>query len=202
MTGTPLKAPRLVHDGLLHHQDSETRNRIALVAQGRSHTYRELRDASQRLAGALRARGVGRGDRVALYLENSAACATAIYGTLIAGGVFVLVNPQTKAGKLEFILRDCGARALITDGALQSSVDEALRSLEQPPAVLASGEPQGGKPAESLDAALAAALPLIEPVPVIPLDLAAILYTSGSTGTPKGVMQTHQSMVFATGSLI
>ncbi len=196
----PLKAQRLLHDSLLQRADSDARARTALVAEGRSYTFGELLETSRRLAGALRARGVGRGDRVALYLENSPACAAAIYGTLIAGGVFVPLHPQTRAGKLEFILRDCGARALITDSALRATFDEALGRLEERPALLCSGAPQ--EPADSLEAILAGTEPLAEPAPVIPLDLAAILYTSGSTGAPKGVMQTHQAMVFTLGSLI
>lgn len=178
------------------------RQRTALVAQGRSQTFGALLAAAQRFAGALRDRGVGRGDRVALYLENSPASAAAIYGTLIAGGVFVLVNPQTPAGKLAFILEDCGARALIADDALRGKVEEALRGLSAPPAVLSSGTPRGEGSADALEAVLAGVRPLAEAVPVIPLDLAAILYTSGSTGVPKGVMQTHQAMVFTLGSLI
>jgi long-chain acyl-CoA synthetase len=191
--------PRLLHDALLQ-RGKETGDRTALVVDGRSYAFREVLDASQRLAGALLSRGIARGDRVALQLENSWACVTAIFGTLIAGGVFVLVNPQTRANKLGFMLRDCGARVLIAESALEGVYLEALQGLEQPPVVLCTGKCNG--PAESLEAAMAAAQPLAEAVPVIPLDLATIIYTSGSTGSPKGVMQTHQAMVFTTGSLI
>lgn len=200
MAEKSVKVRRLLHDCLLQHGDPVALERVALIAGGQSYTFAKLKDASLRLAGALRNRGVGRGDRVAIQLENSWACVTAIFGTLTAGAVFVLVNPQTRAGKLEFILRDSGARALITDAQLEPVFDAALPRLAEPPAVLCSGEPKGS--AEPLEAALAAAQPLAEPVPVIPPDLAAILYTSGSTGTPKGVMQTHQAMVFTIGSLI
>ncbi|HEV2268342.1 MAG TPA: class I adenylate-forming enzyme family protein [Steroidobacteraceae bacterium] len=196
----PGPAQRLLHDGLLRHSAAAARQRTALIADGQSHTFGDLLDASQRLAGALRARGIHRGDRVAIQLENSWECAAAIYGTLIAGAVFVLINPQTKAGKLEFILRDCGARALIAESALEQVYLEALRGLDQIPVVLCSG--QCASPAESLAAAMAAAPAFAGPAAAIPLDLAAIIYTSGSTGTPKGVMQTHQAMVFAVGSLI
>jgi amino acid adenylation domain-containing protein len=195
-----MKVQRLLHDALLQSTVGEARRRTALVVDGRSYAFGELLDASQRLAGALRGRGVARGDRVAIQLENSWACATAIFGTLIAGAVFVLVNPQTKASKLEFILRDCGARALITEGALARVYLEALGGLTHPPVVLCSGKCSG--PAESLEAALEVAQRLEEPTAVIPLDLATIIYTSGSTGAPKGVMQTHQAMVFTVGSLI
>jgi long-chain acyl-CoA synthetase len=200
VTNRPTKAQRLLHDALVQGGVAETRDRIALIVDGRSYAFGELLDSSQRLAAALRSRGIARGDRVAVQLENSWACATAIFGTLIAGAVFVLINPQTKGSKLEFILRDCGARALVTESALERVYLEALRGLEHPPVVLCSGKCNG--PAESLEAALADAQPLAEPVPVIPLDLATIIYTSGSTGEPKGVMQTHQAMVFTVGSLI
>jgi len=199
VTDRSMKAQRLLHDALLQ-RGRETGDRTALIVDGRAYAFRELLEASQRLAGALRSRGIARGDRVAIQLENSWACVTAIFGTLIAGGVFVLVNPQTRAKKLEFILRDCGARALITESALERAYLEALLGLQQPPVVLCSGKCSG--PAESLEAALAATQPLAEPLPVIPLDLAAIIYTSGSTGSPKGVMQTHQAMVFTTGALV
>jgi len=200
VTDRPMKTQRLLHESLLQHGSSSMRDRAALVADGQSYAFGELLDASRRLAGALRSRGVGRGDRVAIQLENSWESAIAVFGTLIAGAVFVLVNPQTPASKLEFILRDSGARALLTETALERVALDALKGLEHRPAMLCAGV--SGNSAESLEAALAAAQPLAEPVPVIPLDLAAIIYTSGSTGTPKGVMQTHQAMVFTTGSLI
>lgn len=196
----PMKVPRLLHDSLWHRGLSDARDRTALIADGQSHSFGELLQSSGRLAAALRSRGVERGERVAIQLENSWACVTAIFATLSAGAVFVLVNPQTKASKLEFILRDCGARALVTEAAFERVYREALRGLEQPPVVLCSGPCQA--PAESLEAAIQAAQPLAEPISAIPLDLAAIIYTSGSTGTPKGVMQTHQAMVFTAGSLI
>ncbi len=197
-----MKAERLLQDSLIQHAGVDpTRDQAALVVDGRSGTFGELLDAARRLAGALHDRGVGRGDRVAIYLENSWTCSVAIFGTLIAGGVFVLVHPQTKAGKLEFILRDCGAGVLITDGPFAHVVLEALEPLEHPPAVLCTGAPSDRR-LDPFDAALAASRPLGKPPRTIPLDLAAIIYTSGSTGSPKGVMQTHQSMVFTIGSLV
>jgi long-chain acyl-CoA synthetase len=195
-----MKPGRLLHDSLWQRGTSDARERTALIADGRSYTFADLLEASRRLAGALRSRGIGPGDRVAIQLENSWTCVIAIFGTLMAGAVFVLINRQTKAGKLGFILRDCGARVLITDSALERHYREALGALERPPVVLCAGD--CAAPTESLTAALRATQPVVEPGPVIPLDLAAILYTSGSTGTPKGVMQTHQAMVFTTGSLI
>ena len=195
-----MNGERLLHDSLLRHGTSDTRDRPALIVDGRTYSFADLLEAAQRLGGTLRSRGVDRGDRVAIYLQNSWTCAAAVFGTLVAGGVFVLINPQTPAEKLEFILRDCGARALITEASLEPVCLAALGRLGQPLAVLCSGNPAGAT--EPLDSALGAAQALTEPPAVIPLDLAAIIYTSGSTGTPKGVMQTHQAMVFTVGSLV
>jgi long-chain acyl-CoA synthetase len=188
-----MRPVRLLHETLLSHAARpEGRHNVAVIVDGKSHSYGELLDASRGLAGVLLERGVERGDRVAVYLDNSWTCVVSIYATLIAGAVLVLVHPQTRASKLEFILRDSGARALVTDRRLERTFRPALSRLEVPPEVIDEG----------LDAILSRARPLQEQVAAIALDLAAIIYTSGSTGHPKGVMQTHQSMVFTLGSLI
>lgn len=195
-----MKAQRLLHDLLLTRAELREQERIALVSDGQAFTYGQLLETAQRLAGILRHGGVGRGDRIALFLDNSWASAVSIFGTLMAGGVFVLINPQTKTEKLEFILNDSGARVLIADSRFEETYRAALERLPHPPDLV----PSSGSAIDSngWPAPEEAAPPLDEPAPVIPLDLAAIIYTSGSTGHPKGVMQTHQAMVFATGSLI
>ena len=195
-----MKIRRLLHDSLIQGAGPASRDRIALIADGTAYRFGQLLEAAQRLGGALRELGIRRGDRIAIYLDNSWACAVTIYATLIAGGVFVPVNPQIRAGKLEFILKDCGARALVSDSRLEPQFREALQGLESAPALVCSGAPVAD--AVAFEDLIATARPPPGPPPVIPLDLAAILYTSGSTGSPKGVMQTHQSMVFATGSLV
>lgn len=198
MADTSVMTRRLLHDLLLQRHSADALERVALIADGQRHSHGQMLQDARRMAGALRHCGVARGDRVAIDLQNSWQCAVAVFGTLMAGAVFVLVNPQTRSDKLEFILRDCNARVMITEASLEPVFRPALEALAPPPTLLCAG----GRGSESLERALNAAEPLAEPVPVIPLDLAAILYTSGSTGRPKGVMQTHQAMVFTVGSLI
>ena len=195
-----MKIQRLLHDGLIENGDTAAHDRIALIVDGAAYSFGQLLEAAQRLAAALRELGVRRGDRVAIYLDNSWACAVTIYASLIAGGVFVLVNPQVRAGKLQFILKDSGARVLVSDSRLELQFREALQGLDPGPTLICGGAPVTG--ALAFEPLIAAACPRAGTGSVIPLDLAAILYTSGSTGSPKGVMQTHQSMVFAAGSLI
>jgi acyl-CoA synthetase (AMP-forming)/AMP-acid ligase II len=103
----------------------------------------------------------------------------------MAGGVFLVVNPQTKADKLQFILADSGARILLTDGHLAKEFMPVLPQASALVAILASGKLPDGWPIEAFDAVLAATEDRGVAQDVIPLDLAALIYTSGSTGNPK-----------------
>ena len=202
--GAPLPPPqRLLHDGLLQHgADPALADKPAVIVEGQPHSYAELLDAASRLAAALRARGLARGDRVAIYMDNTWPCVVSIHAALLAGAAFLLINPQSKSDKLGLILADSAARWLLTDGHLAQEFTPLLDRGVLEAEVIASGLLPAGYAITAFDAALREAEPLGDAVGTIPLDLAALIYTSGSTGTPKGVMQTHQSMTFACGSLI
>ena len=156
-------------------------DKVALICGGQRFTYREVESQANRQAHALMAAGVRRFDRVVIYLDNSISTVTAIFGSLKAGAVFVVVNPATKGEKLTYILNDCGAKALITD----------------------SDKWQGGAPVpEIVPPTPNALLPSHRPgSQCIDIDLAALIYTSGSTGKPKGVMLTHLNMLSAAKSI-
>jgi long-chain acyl-CoA synthetase len=174
-----------------------------VVAEGSPRTYAELLEASLRLAGRLRAEGLHRGERVAIYMDNTWPCVVSIFGTLLGGGTFMVVNPQTKADKLQYILADSEARILVTDGHLSKVFLSVLPETPAVRTVFCSGNlpSDAGRPIIPFDEALAgpAAKPTEE---VVAIDLAALIYTSGSTGNPKGVMMTHQAMTFTAGSLV
>ncbi|HEY5603054.1 MAG TPA: class I adenylate-forming enzyme family protein [Gammaproteobacteria bacterium] len=197
---------RLLRDGMIaavaRHPD-----KVALVIEGKSYTYAELLDAASRLAQALIQRGVKKGDRVAIYMDNTWPCVVSIYATLLAGAVFLVINPQTKADKLEFILDDSDAILLLTDVHLATVFSDAVKANTKLNGIISSGDLsqaalQLSMSVEAFDAVIEQSESLAEPVNIIPNDLAALIYTSGSTGFPKGVMQTHQAMVFAAWSLI
>ena len=194
---------RLLQDALLARAtDPAFADKPVVVIEGQPYRYAELLDRAQRLAGVLVMRGVTRGDRVAIYMDNSWPCVVSIFAVLLAGGVFLLINPQTKSEKLGFILDDSGARLLLTDGHLAQEFVPLFGHGLSPAQLISSGKLPDGHDIAAFDAVIHAAVPLAVPPATIPLDLAALIYTSGSTGTPKGVMQTHQSMVFARDSLI
>jgi long-chain acyl-CoA synthetase len=192
---------RLLHDSLLVSAAGNP-GKTAAILEGVPCTYAALLDASLRFAAHLAASGLERGDRVAIYMDNTLPCVVSIFGALMAGGVFLVINPQTKADKLLFILNDCTARFFITDGHLSKAFLPILSQASSVKGVLCSGKPPPAPGIQGFDAALAGAEPGKPSEKVIPTDLAALIYTSGSTGNPKGVMMTHQSMAFTTGSLI
>jgi long-chain acyl-CoA synthetase len=176
-------------------------DKVALVAGGARVTYRELDRASDRLAGALAARGIARGDRVIVFMDNCREAVIAIFAALKAGAVFSPINPSTKAEKLAFVLNNCRARALITQEKLRAVASAALADAPSVALTVVAGAREPLRGALSFEAALAAEA---EPPgnPGIDLDLAMLIYTSGSTGFPKGVMMTHQNVVAAATSII
>ena len=85
---------RLVHESLLA-SAAQLPDKEAVVDQAERRTYAQLADAAQRFARVLQDRGLVRGDRVALHLENTVTCAQTIFGVWLAGGVVTVVHPQT-----------------------------------------------------------------------------------------------------------
>lgn len=181
---------------LLHQTFEQSASRypdkIALVCGSQSYSYAALLVKCHALAAQLEARGVSRGDRVAIFMPNSVDAVASIYATLMIGAVFMPINPQTKSEKLRFILRDARAAALLADAALAPVYEPAL----------ADG-PSECTLILPVDAAEAHCEPAVLPDDggAIDEDLAAIIYTSGSTGDPKGVMLTHRNMLVAATSV-
>jgi long-chain acyl-CoA synthetase len=107
--------------------------KVALVCDGQRLTYAQIEAASNRLAHALRDRGVGRGARVVLFLPNCVELVVGIFAAMKAGGVFVVVNYSTKYDKLAYVCENCGANALITSkprSAWAERLSEQLPSLK------------------------------------------------------------------------
>ncbi len=151
---------------------------VALEDRAGTLSYADLEAAVAQIAGALHAQGFAPGDRVASWLPKTrTACLLPLAGPR-AGLVHVPINPLLKRAQVAHILRDSGARLLITQPA---------RS-----ALLEAGDVPGGCVVAE-EAALAGTAAL-GPSAADPNALAAILYTSGSTGQPKGVMLSHANL--------
>ncbi|HEX9009717.1 MAG TPA: class I adenylate-forming enzyme family protein [Holophagaceae bacterium] len=193
---------RLVQDGL-YESARLAGHKEALVTEGVRLTFAELLDRAQRLARALQDRGLDPGDRVAVFMDNGVDAVVAIYGAWIAGGVVMVLNPQTKSTKLAFLLADSGARVLLAQAKLERVLLRALEELRPglPPIVIMAGG-DSGRGEASFEGLLDS--PAADPADpgTVATDLAALIYTSGSTGQPKGVMVTHQNVTFTLDSLL
>jgi len=150
--------------------------------------YGLLDAAAQRVAGLLRAKGVGPGDRVGLQLPNVPYFPFAYYGILRLGAVVVPMNPLLKEREVAFQLGDSGAEVLVAwhqfaDAAQGGSVEAGAECV-----LVTPGE---------FEQALGGADPVAEVVERAPDDVAVIIYTSGTTGTPKGAALTHHNLLDA-----
>jgi amino acid adenylation domain-containing protein len=180
-------------------------DKAALVCGNERHTYAWIEERSNCLANALIANGLQRGDRVAVYLQNSVESVLSIFAILKAAGVFVVLNPTTKKDKLAYILNKCGAAAIITTQANRGLIDEvrqgapALRF-----AILCNKISSGGENGffHDLDELLEGHPADRPQCLAVEKDLACLIFTSGSTGDPKGVVSGHDNVVFASGSII
>lgn len=167
---------------------------------------------SDALAVALAARGVRRGDRVALFLQNVPQFVITMLAAWKLGAVAVPVNPMLRERELRYVLADSGAKALVSLQDLWNSVGaRAVEGTAVTVAVTTSPLDYLAEVPPSLAGVARAATPgaadlgeLLRthggarpaPVTLGPADVALLTYTSGTTGEPKGAMNTHGNVVF------
>ena len=175
----PFAEPPLLHE-LVEAQVARTPEATAVVFGDERLSYRELDRRANRLAGRLRALGVGPDIRVGVCLERSLDLVVALLGVLKAGGAYVPLDPDHPPRRLAWILADAQVRVRIApaDGS------DRLADTPVPRLVLEHGAPGRGA-ADTRPPASGAR----------PESLAYVLYTSGSTGTPKGAMIPHAAIV-------
>ena len=167
-------------------------DKVAVISGPVRATYAELDAASDRFAAGLARRGLLAGDAVALQLPNLPQFVVAYFGILKAGCVVVPVNPLYKAGEVSYVLRDSGARLMVTwagslDEAAKGAADAGVDELFVVPAP-GSPLPPAHRPYEQLLGAVPAVPPLHQ---TDPGDVAVVVYTAGTTGRPKGAELTH-----------
>ncbi len=174
------------YDYLLHHvflRSLEQQPLKPSVADNRTIlTFRELAEKAGGLADLLQQIGIKRGDRVAFFLDHDTHQAVTILAISVAGGAFVPINALLLPQQVEHILRDSGARVLITTEARHQSIVEIIPKCSDIVEVIHVEDlPDNGT--------------LRRTYYGIENDLAAILYTSGPSGLPKGVMISHKNLI-------
>jgi acyl-CoA ligase (AMP-forming) (exosortase A-associated) len=190
----------LIHD-FIFSSAQRTPDAEALVYGKQRLDYKTLAEAVRNAAAGLLGASLGRGERVAVYLEKRVENVTAMFGAAAAGGVFVPVNPLLKPEQVSYILADCNVRVLVTSADRLKLLAEALPQCHDLHTVLvvdagAALPALGRIRVMAWDAVMnGAAGEAAQPHRSIDADMAAILYTSGSTGKPKGVVLSHRNMV-------
>ena len=171
---------------------------IAVVhGRGRT-TYRQLYARTRRLASALAARGIGRGDTVSVMLANTPPMIEAHYGVPMAGAVLHSLNTRLDAAVLAFQLDHAGTRVLITDREFAPAMKAALVLAKVRPLVIDYDDlefPQTGARLSEIEYEqfLAGGDPAYGwQWPADEWDAIALNYTSGTTGNPKGVVYHHR----------
>ncbi|OBK66026.1 hypothetical protein A5653_20030 [Mycobacterium colombiense] len=166
-------------------QVARTPDAMAVTFEARAMTYRELDEASNRLAHLLAGRGAGPGQTVALLFSRCADAIVSMLAVLKTGAAYLPIDPAHPATRIGFVLADAAPIAAITT----SELAERLDGHEVP--VIDVNDP-------AVAAQPNTALPTSAPVPE---DLAYVIYTSGTTGVPKGVAITHHNVTELLGSL-
>ncbi|MDR2556891.1 MAG: amino acid adenylation domain-containing protein, partial [Bacteroidales bacterium] len=155
---------------LFEHQVRKTPDAVALIAADKTFTYKELNADANRLANALIAKGVKRGDKVSFILPRDSRVFISIWGIMKAGGCFIPIDPEYPKGRIEHYVKDSESRYILTDVQYAGDYDNAV----------------------IVDHLLAQESSTEDPnVPLEENDLCYSIYTSGSTGIPKGVLLEH-----------
>jgi len=200
-----LRPQRLLGEALLF-SNKNFPSKIAIISKGKEYSYSLFEEKAKNLSAHFINAGLEKGETIAIYMENSFESIVSIYGVTLAGGVFLVINPQTKADKLEYILNDSKSKFLVSSNLLKNEVSKAIENTGVRELII-SGDIEKIKDHTDIDTisfedAVSNNNTSTNYPNIIPNDLAALIYTSGSTGFPKGVMMTHQSMVFTSWSLI
>jgi long-chain acyl-CoA synthetase len=182
-----------------NHAADKYADAAAVIDNGTSHSFFELKITSDKFAVGLLEKGVRKGDRIALYCTNSVQFAIAYMGIVKTGAAVVPINLLQKSSEIAYVMNNAGISGLIYHELFQAQVNEALPQLksnvfeicisneaEKSIAWESSFKNEGKLPSIAIDA---------------DNDLVAILYTSGTTGYPKGAMLTHTNLVSNTASV-
>lgn len=157
-------------------------------------------DRVSRLAAALAANGVRRGDRVAMLAQNSDRYVEYVFATLWAGAVINPVNTRWSVAEMAFSLEDSGTEVLVVGDDFTGSLPELRRLAPTLKVVIHAGDGPAPEGCESFEHLIAA----YDPIPDAGAsgdDMAALLYTGGTTGRPKGVMLSHAGIATCSLSL-
>jgi acyl-coenzyme A synthetase/AMP-(fatty) acid ligase len=185
------------------HVGTVAADRAAVVVDDDAHgvrtvTFRALAERTSRCAGAFRALGVVPGDRVLIRLPNCLAYPTAFLGAMKAGAIPVPTSTLLTVDEVDYLARDSGAVALVTDGATWRAMREPLAAAPALRTVLLTDGAEDASTRLTVHdfvARLDAGDPATPSHATRADDPAYLVYTSGTTGYPKGVLHAHRALL-------
>jgi fatty-acyl-CoA synthase len=187
----------------LQRRRAKSGTKAALVSATGTLTYTELADRTDRLANALRGRGVGKGDRVAYLGDNHPSFVETFFACGLVGAIFVPLNTRLAAPEIQFQLQDSGSRILIHAADLGTVAASAVEGTAVAVRVAVASDGGAQDSAAQLPAGVERYDEVLHPAAATPLDEAVtlddgamILYTSGTTGRPKGALLTHGNITW------
>jgi len=161
---------------IIEEQVRKTPDALAVVDENSRLNYRQFNEKVNRLARALRRKGVGRDAIAGLMMERSVEVMIAIFGILRAGGAYLPIGIQVPEARRDFMLEDSDAVVFLTQSHLVSYETAPGNTMMIDETIFTGGVPTPGNINE-------------------PRDLAYVIYTSGTTGKPKGVMVEHRNVI-------
>jgi len=180
----------LLHQGIAENA-KKTPEKVAVRCGNEQLTYLQLFQLSNQLGRTLQKSGVGRGDRVGIYMFKNVFSAVAMYGIMSAGAAYVPLDPFAPIERLRYVIENCNINVLITHDRKQKEIDELCQLTKFTRIIGIKKDEINDHFASWEEVQQASSTPL--EIRLTEQDLAYILYTSGSTGTPKGIVHTHRS---------
>ena len=166
-------------------------------AFGQELTWNELRDAFHQIAGGLSKLGLGRGDTMALMLNNRWEFIPSDLGAVSLGAVPFSIYQTSSPEQIQYLLSDAESKFVVTEQAFVDRIKEARRDLPKLEHVIVVDGDGGDHKLEELMAMDPGFDPAENVDSIEPDDLLTLIYTSGTTGPPKGVQLTHRNLLFA-----
>ena len=166
---------------------------------GLSRTYQEFYDGVRKSAAMFGGSGIGKGDRVCLFLPNCIEYVYSWFGLSLIGAIAVPVNTAYKRDEMAYILNNSEAKGLVSDSSLFEVAEAAanLASSVEIRLLRDGGELNSPSSWTDFGEAHNVAVPLAAMPEISPHDISMLVYTSGTTGNPKGVQVTHLMYVAA-----